>query len=608
MSIALLVGLGYFGPLEGTAAQNQKISLMQARMVDAANARMRAEQRLEQHQSERINLPPESQKAATQVAKELQAAVDQAAENEAKSKRTVSKVANATPDPAGIVFAAGALVAFTLLLILLTAISRWAALGCLGLVLLGVSGAVAIFAIRSWSGPRAPKIGALFNSTATSTVAHFHSIGVERGLETLLTGEFTLRPELPGWEPWFVIAYRQPIGGNLRSGGHTSAKITPGNRFKLRLHEIKWDARCDAAINYMKREFVLVPGKPAEILGFNDADGQQIQVMLELRPKSDLGRTLPGSQLFIRDVRSSVKDGYIDVAWNELMSTRDYQLVVETWGASARLGSMPVIDPQRTPVTEPAEFRYTRQRISSDGTCRFDFPPTVGGEVFIADPGDNMLISNHGGFLFEVRAADSSYIAKAHFRLTKTDSQMWKEVLPAEKGDTVPSPGSALPPPPPGAEFIAEQPVTIPANQTIRILTEKNPDGQLGELLHDITFKTPVDDAQGIIIRWRGYPSFDGKPSRFIIDFVSRANGMTFSRIEAGAYHFLTSPHKKSLPARNKPASLVQPGAQTTVSLMRDSTDGIATYSAEIECEIQWIDPHLDPDSKPTLQLQGVNP
>lgn len=614
LCLALLTGLAFFGPFEGTAAQNRKIGLMQSRMVEAANARLRAEQRLERHLSEQAHRSPQSLAAATELGKELQAAVERASEEEAKSKRAVSKVAHATPVPAGILFAVVAIAALILTLVLLATISRGAAISCLALILLVALALVALFAIRSYSAARMSASARTqaeqdqMRSKQFQTVAHFQSIGVIRAHESKLTGEFTLHPEVPGWEPWFVVTYRKPNDGRLRPGGHTTAKVTPGHHFELGLHQIEWNARCDAAVDNMKQEFVLAPGMPVEILGLDDANGQQIQVMLELQPKADLGLTRPGSQLFIREVHASVNDGYIDMTWNELVSTKGYQLVLETWGASARLGSMPAIAPRPSTITEPSEFRYTRQRISGDRSCRFDFPPTVGGEVFVVEAGENMRIGDRGGFLFEVRAADSSYIAKAQFRIIEEDSATSNEILPVKQGDAINTPGAALPAPPPGAAFIAEQPVTIAAGQIVRILTEKNPDRALGELLGDVVFKTPEDDAQGIIIRWRGYPPVDGQPWRYLIDFVSRANGITFSRVEAEAYHTLSSPHKHSLPQRNRSIVLTQPHAYTTISLMRDAAEDGAAYSAEIQCEIQWIAPIRDPDTKPTFQLSGATP
>jgi hypothetical protein len=84
-----------------------------------------------------------------------------------------------------------------------------------------------------------------------------------------------------------------------------------------------------------------------------------------------------------------------------------------------------------------------------------------------------------------------------------------------------PNPGTVKPPPPPGANFVNEQQVVVPA------------DSRVARLGNKLVFKTPIDSGLGVLLRWHGYgPTHAQKPNCWVLELVDAQSGTTFHLVE----------------------------------------------------------------------------
>ena len=132
----------------------------------------------------------------------------------------------------------------------------------------------------------------------------------------------------------------QPDGlGNSRASGSSAAKLS-GDRFQVRLGRAALEPgvrqSVDAQLhNVNGLRFTVRPGVPVRVLEFADANGEQVTVLFELRPKPDF-QGMPASQIFLREVDDRPEEGWLALAWNDVTSVGGYELVLgNPWSIGA---------------------------------------------------------------------------------------------------------------------------------------------------------------------------------------------------------------------------------------------------------------------------------
>jgi len=206
-------------------------------------------------------------------------------------------------------------------------------------------------------------------------------------LETIAPGTNSKRPSLEfnyqlepvetadGWDLWLTHQHYQRVNGDLQGRVGGSHKIDTNGNGRFRLDDLAWDQalknRATAKLQTQLGKFIEIsPGKAATILKVEaDRDGY-LEVGVELRPAPDF--TNPGSrQLFIRDVTSEPLNGHLSLTWNDILTVEDYDLVLETHGAAARVGSRHTVF---SPITDREKFLFSRRIVTDVESLRFDFP------------------------------------------------------------------------------------------------------------------------------------------------------------------------------------------------------------------------------------------
>ena len=195
---------------------------------------------------------------------------------------------------------------------------------------------------------------------------------------------------------------------------------------------------------------------------------------------------------------------------------------------------------------------------------------------------------------------------------TVTHRDGWKYHLFAR---VLREPGSPRPPAPAGALFTAQQAIYLPADARVRVrLAQAGKDGRKTSLDGDVVFKTALDRATGIILRWRAYPAQQGKfGNQWSLDLVDPDTGVVFHRVE---HSFavpvsVTSSDVLPLPSRPAPIQLVDPGSGMFAHLLhatRITAPGAAiTDWWDVSAEVTLISPS-DGNAVPAFQLPVVTP
>ncbi len=162
------------------------------------------------------------------------------------------------------------------------------------------------------------------------------------------------------------------------------------------------------------------------------------------------------------------------------------------------------------------------------------------------------------------------------------------------------SPG--FPAPPKGAIFTCERQVAMPGETRLGIRVDySHRDSEEEQVGEPLVVKTPIDSAEGIILRWLAYPpDHPTEPGRFMIDFIAANTDRIFHRIE-GKFPpkmVATSPDHPSLPERKELAVLSEPGSRMTFRLLRatdkDESTGLIRDWCEVDCTLEFIDPRTE--------------
>ncbi|MEM7384430.1 MAG: hypothetical protein AAF514_05740 [Verrucomicrobiota bacterium] len=576
---------------------------MQNVYVYSVNSRIVAQRHVSELREQLAAQSPDQRESGGETLNQLLKRVDRLEKKESELKRRLASTSRRTMGPSLIAACFITLIGLTLLGLVFGS----KALGCLiAALILGSVLLILVFALRV-SGQRPAGGKAETHSIDQAEDVELRDLSVSREPQAMiLTGTLAVEHETPDTDYWLVGQCHEYSGGKKRTRGLSSRKVSPGVSFRMDFDKVEWNETMQAQIDDRIKDGMALRvtahrAKPAELLKFTDAAGRDFQWLIELRPAVAIGGPEPRAQLFLRERNVAVENGYIEFTWNEQMSVGGHDLFLETQSAAVRLGTVATMNQTYQPITDPGAFRFTRRKLVGDGSGRFDFPRTIGGEVFVEEAGNKLVIHDQSAVpLFEVRAADSSSLSSAKLRLAKSGTMA--EVIPFEERDENDDPVPFdLPSAPSGAEFISEHRiVTIPG---VKLRTRVYQIGLSGEQVNreePIVVKTPAASAYGIIVRCRVYP--EGGPTgteRCLVDLVDAANGLTFHRFEVAATG-KTLPESTVLPDHNERTQLTNTGTGISIDLVRNGAE-----SWKLRCEVTLL-PVRD-QSPAAFQLRGFD-
>ncbi len=374
----------------------------------------------------------------------------------------------------------------------------------------------------------------------------------------------------------------------------TSTELGTGGSTSIPLRDVKLGAEQmnGARSMFVKHSpgTVVAPGKPLRIFHVVGEDGTKIEIDVELRPSSERGK-----MLFLRACEPDLENGRIRVVWNETAIPANFDLVLETRGTVAFKRGEDVDDAVR--------LDFSRRILRGDQNLTFVFPEVYNlprNDARFPKPWRLIELSDteYGISLFGFNDPQTGHRVSARLKLVAAGSV--EEILPESLSAEAESEhaGAPLPLPPDGASFVAERHIVFPGDVTMRVATDvRDRDQPSTEMKGEsVIFKSPIDDARGIYLRWRAYPpDHETHASHYIIDLVAAPTGVIFHRFEGefprGVKIF--SPDIPPLPETMPHAQIDREGTRLELNLIRaEETVPPGTPVSQwwnVRAEIEWI-------------------
>ena len=238
----------------------------------------------------------------------------------------------------------------------------------------------------------------------------------------------------PGWTIWSVTRKLDLSKGKPRLVSSHPYLLTEKqtDTVTVRIRGIQWNEQSRSSFEKMglglhNHHFALSSGKPATLFSFSDEKGIQVTSTLELRPG---GRpsSAPGNIIFLREVVSEPGKGKIALAWNDIQTVGEHELVLETRGASVQRSMQDSIELAYFKEAIPDQApEFSRMRIDGGGAFQFDFPPFLEGSsptVIIPKQGRSSFIARGslGMKLFELVDQSTGRRVTAELKLVRVGS------------------------------------------------------------------------------------------------------------------------------------------------------------------------------------------
>lgn len=467
--------------------------------------------------------------------------------------------------------------------------TRAAGIGCLSIFLLAI-GVLLFYWMLSAKPTANPISSQTLNSSDVATVEF--SRGSHHSYPSRNETDFHFRfdSRLPqGWWPWVVIQRLSWENGGSKA--ESIQRVHHDGRAIFTIPGLRMDDRAsrqfgESATVNANRKLSIAPGDKVMLFEFTAPEGDHFVGTLELRPELDSAR-LPSRQIYLRDFKESLADGWFAFSWSELAMTDDVDLVLETHGVEVQERPTLALDHAGFHTAQVKAGVDTSVRIiNGGGSLRFNFPPSTTYSYEVATMGTHLVLRpGETRQLFEV--VD-----------TTSGRKFWARVkaVPAGEKPSVSGESNTSPAEP---AFICERQVAIPGEAKLGIRVDySHRDADDEQLSEALVVKTPIDSAEGIIMRWRAYDTdHPTRPGEFLIEFIAANTGTTFHQVE-GTFPeemMASSPDHPALPERKEIAYLTNPGSHTRFRLLRatlsSATSDLIEDWCEVTCRLEFIDP-----------------
>ena len=226
---------------------------------------------------------------------------------------------------------------------------------------------------------------------------------------------YTVQPPT-GWNVWLVttrMTKSSTADGRDRVSGEKSQALAGRGSIRVDLKEVQFDdeslGQATASIGPAEgRTERLSPGHGAGLMEITTAAGQRVSTVLEMRPQS-VATAQPAYQVYLRDLRAEPTRGFATMSYEVIEQPADYDLVVETVGASVQIlprGEVELEGATRTLEEDAVAGSLPTVTLlpgDSGAALRWAFPPSDpshAGQCTVAEalrhrivtPGEPMLL------------------------------------------------------------------------------------------------------------------------------------------------------------------------------------------------------------------------